>query len=118
MTAQGGTYFADVVSASVQVPGGWLQRARDVENEAVLTLTALPDFYGAEETLSDHTETSASEIIFTETTAAGGDFPLGDRVRVVIDEDDADNQRGLFWSFRARHYSAPDRPERNTRSKR
>ena len=106
VTAQGGTYFADIVSASVLIPGGWLQRARDVETEAVLTLTARPDFYGAEETLSDHTETSAAEITFTETTTNGGDFPLGDRVRVVIDEDDADSQRGLFWSFRARHYAS------------
>ena len=118
VTSQGGTYFADVVSASLVSPGGWLQSHRDVENEAVLTLTAKPDFYGAEETLSDHTETSAAEITFTETTTNGGDFPLGDRVRVVIDEDDAENQRGLFWSFRARHYNSlrpapqPTKPRR------
>ena len=106
VTSQGGTYFADVVNASLVSPGGWLQSHRDVENEAVLTLEVLPDFYQAEATLSDHTETSAAEITFTETTSAGGDFPLGDRVRVVVDEDDGDNQRGLFWSFRARHYSS------------
>ena len=27
-------------------------------------------------------------------------------MRVVVDEDDAENQRGLIWSFRGRHYDA------------
>jgi hypothetical protein len=104
--ASGGTVFADVVNAQLNLSGGWLQAHVSTDIEASVTLECIPDFYEAEETLSDHTETSAAELIFTETTANGGDFPLGDRVRVVVDEDDGDNQRGLIWAFRGRHYSS------------
>jgi hypothetical protein len=102
----GGTVYADVVNATLHLSGDWMQAHRDVDANASLVLECLPDFYEAEETLSDHTETTAAELIFTETTANGGDFPLGDRVRVVVDDDQAQNQRGLIWHFRGRHYSS------------
>jgi hypothetical protein len=104
--ATGGTVFADVVNATLRLGDDWLVNQRSVDANALLTLECLPDFYEAEETLSDHTETTAAELIFTETTANGGDFPLGDRVRVVVDDDQAQNQRGLIWHFRGRHYSS------------
>jgi hypothetical protein len=104
--ATGGTVFADVVNATLRLGDDWLVNQRSVDANALLTLECIPDFYEAEETLSDHTETSAAELIFTETTANGGDFPLGDRVRVVVDDDQAQNQRGLIWAFRGRHYSS------------
>ena len=68
-----------------------------------LSLECLPDFYEAEVQLADHTETSLSELVFTETTVRG-DYPA--RVRVVVDEDDGDAQLGLIWGFRNRHYSS------------
>jgi hypothetical protein len=104
--ASGGTVFADVVNAQLNLSGGWLQAHVSTDIEASVTLECIPDFYEAEETLSDHTETSAAELIFTETTTNGGDFPLGDRVRVVVDEDDGDSQLGLIWHCRGRHYSS------------
>ncbi len=106
VTSTGGTVFADVVSATLTLGADWIMAHKDVDVSAQITLETIPDFYGAEQTLADHTETTLPEISFTETTTAGGDFPLGDRVRVVVDEDDAENQRGLIWSFRGRHYSA------------
>lgn len=101
-----GTVFCDVVTAQLHLGGDWLQAHRDADVNAAITLEAIPDFYEAEETLSDHTETTLPEITFTETTANGGDFPLGDRVRVVVDEDGAQSQRGMFWAWRGRHYSS------------
>lgn len=102
----GGTVFCDVVSASLRLAGDWQVAHNDVDVAAALTLECIPDFYKAEETLSDHTETTNPELIFTETTANGGDFPLGDRVRVVVDDDSGNDQRGLIWSFRGLHYSS------------
>ena len=103
VTSGGGTLFCDLVNASLNLPGGWLQAHRDKETEAVLTLEAIPDFYGAKVTLSDHTETSAAELRFTE-TGIKGDYP--GRVRIVVDDDQGVNKRGLIWSVRSRHYSA------------
>src|SRR6185503_13603583 len=56
-----------------------------------------------EVTLSDHTETSAAELVFTETSVSGN-YPA--RVRVVVDDDQAQAQLGLLWGFRARNYSS------------
>lgn len=102
----GGTVYADITNAALHLSGSWLQANREADVEATLTLDAVPDFYAAEEALSDHTETTLPEITFTESTANGGDFPLGDRVRVVVDDDSGQNQRGLFWAFRGRNYSS------------
>jgi hypothetical protein len=73
------------------------------QTDVVLELTALPDFYGEEETLSEHSETSAAELIFTETNIKG-DYP--GRLRITVDNDEAATQRGLIASVRARHYSS------------
>ena len=81
---------------------GW-ESGAGIDLEATISLTALPDFYEAERTLSDHTETTAAELVFTETSIVG-DYPA--RVRIVVDDDQAVDQRGLIWGFRSRHYSA------------
>ena len=75
VTASGGTVFADIINATLTLGGDWMQANRSVDTNAALTLEAIPDFYKAEETLGDHTETTNPEIVFTETTANGGDFP-------------------------------------------
>jgi hypothetical protein len=99
----GGTVYADVTNASLRLSGAWEQAHKSRDTEAVLTLEAKPDFYKGEVTLSDHTETTEPHIIFTE-TGIDGHYP--GRVRIVVDEDDAETQRGLIWGLRSRHYSS------------
>lgn len=104
VTNSGGTVYADVVDAQFRATSvsGWESRA-EADVNASFSLSCIPDFYGEEQTLSDHSETSAAELIFTETDIEG-DFP--GRVRIVVDEDDAEDQRGLIGCFRSRHYSS------------
>jgi hypothetical protein len=101
--SSGGTLYIDVVDAKLTQGDQWLSDHRDAEPGVVLTLDCIPDFYGAETTLSDRSETTAAELIFTE-TGIDGDYP--GRVRIVVDEDDADAQRGLIWGVRSRNYSS------------
>jgi hypothetical protein len=98
----GGTLYADVVSASLSMPGDWMQAHRESQ-EALLDLEVKPDFYEPEITLTDHTETAAAELIFTE-TAVKGSYPA--RCRIVVDDDQNTIHRALIWSFRSKHYSA------------
>lgn len=105
VTANGGTLFADVQVAGLSLSGGWLQAHKDADTEATLTLECSPDFYGNEIELSDHTETSAAELVFTESDV-DGDYPA--RVRVVVDEDQGQSQLGLMWAFRSKNYSGAD----------
>lgn len=104
VTNQGGTVFADILDASISVgsPSG-VESKQNIEIGASLTLTCLPDFYQAERTLADHTESTLPEITFSETSVFG-DYPS--RVRIVVDDDQGQNQRGLVWGFRNRHYSS------------
>lgn len=103
ITSSGGTVFADLTNATLKLPGSWSQAHKDYDVEATLILEAIPDFYGNEIQLSDHVETTLPEVIFTE-TGIKGDYP--GRVRIVVDEDDGDIQRGMIWGFRSRNYSA------------
>ena len=98
--------YADVVNASLKLPDkdGHL----GVEADVLLTLEALPEFYGDEETLDDIVETTNPEIASVLNQGGvpaviKGDYP--GRVRVVVDEDDGDTQLGLLGGFRCRHYS-------------
>lgn len=93
--------YADLVSASLRLP----DRYGDTfgfETDVVLTLEAIPDFYGDEETLADHVETTATELIFTHTDIKG-DYP--GRARIRVDDDQGQARLGLIWGIRARHYS-------------
>ena len=104
ITNGGGTVYADVVNASFSATSisGWESR-QDADIDAEATLTLLPDFYEDEITLGDHTETTEAELIFTETVIKG-DYPA--RVRVVVDDDQGQDQRGLICAFRSRHYDS------------
>lgn len=101
--SNGNSYFLDVVNATLKLSGGWSQAHGDYDVEATLNLECVPDFYGAERTLSDHAETTNPELIFTE-TAIDGDYP--GRLRIVVDEDQGQDQRGLIYGIRARHYES------------
>lgn len=104
LTNSGGTVYADVVNASMSASSiSGVESSRDWDLEASVTLELLPDFYEAERTLSDHAETTAAELVFTETSVLG-DYPA--RMRMVVDDDQAVSQRGLLWGFRSRHYSS------------
>lgn len=92
--------YLDVVNASLVLGGDWLQARRDIDLNAQLTLECIPDFYGDEIQLTDRVETTAAELVFTETGIAG-DYP--GRVRIVVDEDEGVDQRGLIWSMRSRY---------------
>jgi hypothetical protein len=99
----GGTIYADIVNAGLTMSGGWMQDHNSIDADAELRLEALPDFYEDEITLSDHTETTLPDITFTETSLRG-DYPA--RVRLVVDDDSANNQNSLIWSIRSRNYNA------------
>lgn len=61
----GDDLYADIVGATLKLPDKYGNLGI---NEALLTLEAIPDFYGDEITLADHSETTNPEIIFTETS--------------------------------------------------
>lgn len=93
--------YADVIGAKLHLGGSWLQAYRSADVDAVLSLTALPDWYGAEVTLGSHSETTLPELIFTEATV-NGNYPA--RTRVVVTNGTAVDQHGLLWGFRSRNY--------------
>lgn len=102
--SDGGTVYADVVGASLTIPGSWLHAMRDTEPDASLRLECLPDFYEAETQLADHVETTQPELIFTNAEPQRGHLP--GRVRIVVDEDQGQIQRGLLWGIRSRYYDS------------
>lgn len=93
--------YADVVNATLHLGGSWLQAYRDADVDATLELECLPDWYGDEVTLSDHAEMTLPHLFFTE-TSINGNYP--GRVRLIVDNDQATDQHGLLWGFRASHY--------------
>jgi len=101
--ATGGTVYFDVVASGLTLSGGWLQAQRSADNEAELRLEAIPDFYEPEVELASAEEKTAAELIKV-IPDPGGDMPA--RVRIVVEEKQGADQRGLIWSLRSRHYSS------------
>jgi hypothetical protein len=104
-----GTFYADVVNATLRLGGDWMQANRSIDTNAQLSLELVPDWYGTEITLDDKAETSAAELVTvlkqnaTDAVIAG-DYP--GRVRIVVDDDDGELQRGLIWGFRSQYYDS------------
>ncbi len=76
---------------------------RYVRNRVIpvkLQFECRPYFRGAPVLLADHAETTLPCLIFTETGLAGDVPGLG---RLVIDEDQAQNQLWLVWGLRSRY---------------
>lgn len=96
---EGVRLYADLVNATLSLPDRYGHLG--VEADVVLTLDALPDFYGDEVQLEDHSETSLPELTFT--SDVRGDYPA--RLRVVVDNDSAADQLGMLAAVRSRHYS-------------
>jgi hypothetical protein len=93
--------YLDLVNAVLTLPDRYGHT--NLEADVVLTLEALPDFYGDEIALTDHAETTLPEVVFTETDI-DGDYP--GRLRLVVDNDSTADQLGLVASVRSRHYDA------------
>lgn len=68
-----------------------------------MVFTAKPFGRGTPVTLSDHTETTAPALVFTETSITGDVPALG---KLVIDEDDAEDQAWVVWGQQQRYYSS------------
>jgi hypothetical protein len=97
-------YF-DLVNASLTLPDQYGHL--NVESGVVLTLEAIPDFYGDEDelTLSVSSETTLPELTFT-VDGIEGDYP--GRLRLEVTNDSAADQLGLVACVRSRHYDPAD----------
>lgn len=96
------TIVFDVKSASIQVPADWQFLHKD-EVEVTMTFLCAPLGRGAEQTLTDHAETTLPVCIGVD-TAVLGDYPaLG---RLVIDNDAAADQWHVVWGMQSRHYDS------------
>jgi hypothetical protein len=93
-----GPVYADVVGATLKLGGSTMQALQDVDLDAVLTITALPDWYADEASLI--TTTGMGEIAVVVKTA--GDIPGRVRIRILNDTDAVQNT--LIWAFRSRFY--------------
>jgi hypothetical protein len=98
-----GDVFADVVNASLQLGGVGFHETRSMDVDGVLTLECLPDWYQAEVDLGTTSETTLPEVRKVMATVKGN-YPC--RVRIVVNENDADSQLGLIWGIRSANYSA------------
>jgi hypothetical protein len=97
--------YADLVNATLRLPDRYGHLG--VEWDVVLTLEALPDFYGDEIELDDITGTGEIVQVLQQDGADAvidGDYP--GRVRIVVDEDDGQTQLGVLWAFRSRRLSS------------
>lgn len=99
---RGSGMYADIVNATLEFPDkhGHL----GVEANVLLTLEAIPDFYGDEIELALHPATTGDgHLVFTE-TEPDGDHP--GRVRIVVTNDSSRDLLGLLYGIRSRNYSA------------
>lgn len=101
-----GPVYADVVNASLKLGARNTAAWGFADADAVLTLETLPDWYGDEIEL-DAITGSASEIAAVLEQGGQQAVIRGDtasRCRIVIDENDSTDQRGLLHAFRSRYY--------------
>jgi len=99
----GGTVYFDVVANGLTLSGDWMQANKSIDTEAELRLEAIPDFYEPEVEVASAEEKAAAELIKV-IPDPGGDMPA--RVRIVVEEKQGVDQKGLIWAFRSRHYSS------------
>jgi hypothetical protein len=102
---RGDGLYADIVNASVKIPDKYGAHLR-VEGDVVLTLEALPDFYGDEIQIEAPDDfiggASGLEMLFPSDEIAG-DYP--GRFRLRLQNTSADGQRGVLVGIRSRHFS-------------
>lgn len=93
----GGTVYLELVNATLDLPGSWMQAHQEIEPEAHVTFEALPDFFGAEINGSAQAETTNAELIWTEADVKGD---YASRCRITIENNEDQDQRALIWAFR------------------
>lgn len=96
----GGKLFSDVVKATLTLGGGTSQARDGIDPDALLTLEALPDFYGERIVLpafeGNGEAAETFEIIGT----------LPGRAEITVTEKSGRDQLALPWHFRCCDYSA------------
>jgi hypothetical protein len=99
--------YADVVNATLHLGGAWLQAYAGADIDAVLSLEVLPEWYGDEATLDTITGTG---LILGKLKLSSADAIVpgdhGGRVRIAVSDTSANDQHGLIWGFRSRHYDS------------
>lgn len=103
LTTPAGTVVTfDVLDASFNVILDKRYMTRQVA-QVTLVFTCKPFARGAEQDLGDNVETTLPALVFTEASIPGDVPALG---RLVVDEDDAEDQLTVMWGVRSRNYSA------------
>ena len=93
--------YADVVDASLSLPSDWMAQRQEVYLDARLTLTVLPDFYGAEVAAGSANSSSPHDSISLLGTI-GGDYPA--RSRYTITDTGSTARKLVVVGAQARTY--------------
>jgi hypothetical protein len=100
-----GMLFADVISASLHLGASSVAAWGFADADAVLNITAIPDFYELEEELTATGGNTGNGEWIGLIDEVRGNYPS--RLRVVATEGSNKDQLGLLAALRSRHYS-PD----------
>lgn len=92
--------FADCVKATLKFGGGSSQARDGVDDQATLTIEALPDFYGDRIEFEPFEGTGDAAKTFQ----IKGNLP--GRAEILVEEKSGRNQLAVPWHFRCRDYSA------------
>lgn len=97
----GKVIYVDIVEAKLSLSASWLAENRDRDLGATLELQASPDLYGEE--IEGEVHEGTGDLSFTEIIK--GTLPA--RVtNMQVEDKSGNNQLGLMWHFRRRHYSS------------
>ena len=102
-------YYGDVQNATLHLGGSSYQAdsITPFDVDATLELEVLPDWYGNEVTLDTITGTGHINGKLQQSAAdavIAGNYP--GRVRIVLSDTSANDQKGLLWAFRSRRYDS------------
>jgi len=96
--------YADLVDAALKLPERWAHL--EAEPDVILTLAALPDFYG-EETERHTSASTGTDLVLTEHGILG-DHP--GRLRIEITDTEGQPKNGLLWAIRSSSYDRDAKP--------
>jgi len=99
--SDGRTLFLDCYGGQFMPGDQWMAAHRRVEPGVKFTITAQPDFYGAERDVAFSQDANGTVSV---TGDVGGDYPA--RTRVLLSDTSNHAQRGLLAGLRSRYYSA------------
>lgn len=96
-----GAVYAEVTGATLKLGGSTMATVYELDVDAILTLTCIPDFFGDEINLPSVTGTGEAVIVYTDRIR--GDYP--GRCRIIVNENVGNDQRSLIWAWRSRYKS-------------